>query len=123
MSPARHTLLLAVALVLVAGACSDTGSATTTAVTGVTATTAATTTSTDSTTTTLQETTTSTTAAHTPSTEAWGTWTLILASIGTGAPGAEDRAHEIAAGVEGAAVVYSSAHLHIVGCSRVPLRT
>lgn len=111
MSPARHTWLVAAAVALVAGACSDTGAATTTAV-SVTSTTAAVTTttsiSTDSTTTTRLETTTSTTAIHTPSTEAWGTWTLILASIGTGDPGAEDRANEIAAGIEGAAVVYSS---------------
>ena len=60
------------------------------------------------TTSTAPETTTSFTAVHTPSTAAWGTWTLILASIETGAAGGEDRAQEIADGIEGSAVIFSS---------------
>jgi hypothetical protein len=110
MNLLNRTMPAALALALLAGACSSAGgptSTTTTAANEFTSTTAAaTTTSTSSTTTTVQETTTSI-AAHTPSTDAWGTWALILASIETGEPGAKDRANEIAAGVEGASVLYS----------------
>jgi hypothetical protein len=94
-----------------AAACAGSGTSPSTTVRGnktSSTTTAASTTTLITSTTTVPETTTSTTAVHTPSTEGWGTWTLILASIETGQPGAEDQAQEIAAGVDEAEVLYSN---------------
>jgi hypothetical protein len=97
--------ILAVALVLLATACAGGASQLeTTTTTGETTITSATTTTTS---TTIPEPTTTTTAVKAPSTESWGTWTLILASIEVGEPGAEEQAREIAAGLEGAAVLFS----------------
>ena len=63
--------------------------------------------STTSTTETPATVTSATTTLPTPSTEAWDTWTLILASIEVGESGAEDQAREIAAGLDGAGVLFS----------------
>lgn len=104
-------LIAAVALTMVAAACSGSGSATSTSTTStsepVSATATGLTTTSTAATTTLPEPTTFSTAAQTPATEAWGTWTLILASIEAGQTGAEDEAKEIAAGIEEARVLYS----------------
>jgi hypothetical protein len=94
-----------VALALVAAACAGSDADTSTTTTAMSTTTPPT--SETTTTSTAAETTTSSTAVHPPSTEAWGTWTLVLASIETGAVGGEDRAREIADGIDGAAVIYS----------------
>jgi len=58
-------------------------------------------------TTTTTEETTTTTAVRAPSTEAWGSWTLILASLEVDAAGSEERAEEIAAEIDGAMVLWS----------------
>ena len=98
----KQTVIIS-AVVLMLAACAGSDSETST-----TATTAITTTTSSTTTTTAPpEATTSTSAVHTPSTEAWGTWTLVLASIEIGAGGGQDRAQEIADGIEGAEVIYS----------------
>ncbi len=97
-------IISVVALIL--AACAGSDSETSTTVTTSISTTAPPASTT--TTSTAPETTTSFTAVHTPSTAAWGTWTLILASIETGAVGGEDRAQEVADGIEGSAVIFSS---------------
>lgn len=104
----RMRVLIVVAVALVAVACSRSDEAT--PQTSTISTSPEKTTSTSSatsTTTIVLETTTTSAAARTPSAEAWGIWTLILASIETGDPGAEEQAQGIAAGVDGAAVLYS----------------
>jgi hypothetical protein len=102
----KSKLWLFSAVTLVAGACSGSAPATSTTTTGPVVNT---TTSTASTTTTspAADESTTTTAIRTPSTDAWGTWTLILASIETGDQGAGEQAQELAAGIGGAAVLYS----------------
>jgi hypothetical protein len=99
MKPIAIISLVALMLAACAGSDSDTSTTATTAI--------VTTTSSTTITTAPPETTTSTSAVHTPSTEAWGTWTLVLASIEIGAGGGQDRAQEIADGIEGAEVIYS----------------
>ena len=91
--------LVSLMLAACAGSDSDTSTTATTSITSMTSSTTITTAP--------PETTTSTSAVHTPSTEAWGTWTLVLASIEIGAGGGQDRAQEIADGIEGAEVIYS----------------
>jgi hypothetical protein len=66
-----------------------------------------TTTAVEETTTTTAAQTTTSTAVRTPSTEVWDAWTLILASLETDEPGNWERAEEIAAGIDGAAVIWS----------------
>jgi len=97
-------LIPAMALIVAACAGSGAASSTTTPAPSTTSPPVGTTTSTAQATT---ETTTSTTGVPTPSTKAWGTWTLILASIETSRPGAEDWARGIAAGIPDAGVLYS----------------
>jgi len=98
--------LAIIVMTLVATACAGSDADTSTTTTAITTTTP--TTSAATTTTTVAETTTSATVASTPSTNAWETWTLVLASIEVGAEGAEEHATEIAASIDGAGVIYSS---------------
>lgn len=103
----RRALMVAVTVVLTA--CTGTTTATSTSSTTLTeVTTTLPPTTTTATPTTEATASTTTTAVKTPSTDAWDTWTLILASVETGEPGAEERAREIAAGIEGAQVLYSN---------------
>jgi hypothetical protein len=103
-----RTVLFIAAVGLAAAACSGYGTPATTPITTEAAVTTSSSTASTTTTAFLITETTSTTAVRTPSTEAWGTWSLILASIEVGETGAEDRAQGIAAEVDGAAVLYSS---------------
>ncbi|MDH3261366.1 MAG: hypothetical protein OEM84_10395 [Acidimicrobiia bacterium] len=98
-------VLLVTVMALAAAACAGSAASTTTTVQP-----AITMTSTSQTTTTTSapEPSIATTTSSTPSIEAWGTWTLVLASIETGVVGAEDRAREVAAGIDESAVLYSN---------------
>lgn len=73
-------LTIIMALALVVAACSETDAATSTTSTAPVAATVSSTTSTPTTKTEPETTSSTSTAARTPSTEAWGTWTLIWGS-------------------------------------------
>ncbi len=98
-------LIISVAVVTLVTGCAEAEVAsTTTSISAVTTSTMPT----ASTTSTLATTSSTSTNTSTPSPEAWDTWTLVLASIETGEAGSEDRALEIASGIDGADVLYSS---------------